>query len=130
MLYVLVEWCIQAHLSTEDYDSAMNGLWRVRRFRRFTLWLRYPATLLVMAVNQLARRAGLRKSGKTKTLIWSKECRHSLGIGHAIVQASGELHALPFREEHRPRVRRNAASVGHEAERNDAKEKLGKSEMM
>jgi hypothetical protein len=36
MLYVVLEWCLQAHLSTEDYESAMKGLRRVRRFRRVT----------------------------------------------------------------------------------------------
>ncbi|KAF2095623.1 hypothetical protein NA57DRAFT_26158, partial [Rhizodiscina lignyota] len=34
IVYVVIEWCLQAHLSTEDYDDALRGLRMVRRFRR------------------------------------------------------------------------------------------------
>ncbi|KAK5158600.1 hypothetical protein LTR04_005213 [Oleoguttula sp. CCFEE 6159] len=36
MVYIVAEWCLQSHLSTEDYDDAWKGLRRTRRFRRFT----------------------------------------------------------------------------------------------
>lgn len=76
MTYVVIEWCLQAHLSTENYKDAMNGLSRVRRFRQFTFWVRYPGSLLVMAVNNIAATLKLRESGKRKTLIWTWESKH------------------------------------------------------
>ncbi|KAF2107516.1 hypothetical protein BDV96DRAFT_466563, partial [Lophiotrema nucula] len=53
MLYIVVEWLLQAHLSTEDYRDAAKGLQRVRRFRRYTHWIRYPSALLVLLINTL-----------------------------------------------------------------------------
>ncbi|KAF1985316.1 hypothetical protein K402DRAFT_305491, partial [Aulographum hederae CBS 113979] len=38
-IYLVIEWCLQAHLSTENYEDAMRGLKNVRRFRRFTFWV-------------------------------------------------------------------------------------------
>ncbi|KAF2721248.1 hypothetical protein K431DRAFT_224609 [Polychaeton citri CBS 116435] len=33
MLYIVMEWCLQSHLSTADIESASHGLRRTRRFR-------------------------------------------------------------------------------------------------
>ncbi|KAL5121718.1 hypothetical protein ACEQ8H_000405 [Pleosporales sp. CAS-2024a] len=38
MCYIVLEWLLQAHLSTDKYENAMIGLRRVRRFRRYTYW--------------------------------------------------------------------------------------------
>ncbi|KAF2176941.1 hypothetical protein K469DRAFT_645070 [Zopfia rhizophila CBS 207.26] len=40
MIYVVTEWCLQSHISTENYESARRGLRRTRRFRRLTLRIR------------------------------------------------------------------------------------------
>lgn len=40
MVYVVAEWCLQSHLSTDDYNSARSGLRSVRRFRRLMLPVR------------------------------------------------------------------------------------------
>jgi hypothetical protein len=93
MLYVVIEWCLQSHLSTEDYKSAMNGLRRVRRFRRFTFWLRYPASWVVISVNSVAKALKLRKSRKHKALVWSRKSRHRPGSSLGAVGAGNKLHS-------------------------------------
>lgn len=45
--FILVEWCTQSHLSTENYDNAMQGLRRTRRFRKYTAWLRGFPNLII-----------------------------------------------------------------------------------
>ena len=48
--YVVNEYCTQSHLSTEDYESAAEGLRTTRRFKKYTIWFRHlvssTATLL------------------------------------------------------------------------------------
>lgn len=34
MCYVVLQWCLQSHLSTLDWNKAARGLQRVKRFRR------------------------------------------------------------------------------------------------
>jgi hypothetical protein len=73
MIYVVSEWCLQSHLSTESYHDAMTGLYRVRMFRRFTFWMGYPTSIVVMALNNLLRTLRLRDSSQRKVLIWTKD---------------------------------------------------------
>ncbi len=44
LLYVVNEYCTQSHLSTEDYESAAEGLRTTRRFKKYTMWLRHLAS--------------------------------------------------------------------------------------
>ena len=37
--YITTQWCTQSHLNTENYEKAMNGLRRTRRFKRYTVWI-------------------------------------------------------------------------------------------
>ncbi|KAJ9623082.1 hypothetical protein H2203_006014 [Taxawa tesnikishii (nom. ined.)] len=50
MVYIVAEWCLQSHISTSNYDSAMRGLRRTRQFRRAT----YPFRLATDIVIELA----------------------------------------------------------------------------
>ncbi|KAF2093584.1 hypothetical protein NA57DRAFT_47952, partial [Rhizodiscina lignyota] len=34
MIYIVIEWCIQSHLSTTNYEESLRGLRLTRRFRR------------------------------------------------------------------------------------------------
>ncbi|KAL9065149.1 MAG: hypothetical protein Q9157_007579 [Trypethelium eluteriae] len=36
MVYLVIEWCTQSHLNTENYTHAVRGLRRTRRFKRMT----------------------------------------------------------------------------------------------
>jgi hypothetical protein len=96
-LYQL-KWCLQAHLSTEDYANAMAGLKNVRRFRRFTHWTRYPASLLVLAINHFLSELKMRKTSERKTLLWTKESSYQPKIGETILRMSTKIHQLPFQE--------------------------------
>lgn len=96
MIYVFVEWCLQAHLSTEDYTDAMHGLRNARCFRRATFWVQYPVSAAVLLVNHVMRLLGLRKSHERKTLVWTKEGRYRPSIGRAIFTLGNTMHALPF----------------------------------
>ncbi|KAK5115139.1 hypothetical protein LTR62_001836 [Meristemomyces frigidus] len=53
MIYIVLEWTLQSHLSTADAASAAIGLKRVRRFRRYT----YPLRWLWYTVENLTHMA-------------------------------------------------------------------------
>jgi hypothetical protein len=44
--YIFAEWLTQSHLSTENYQHAMQGLMRTRRWKKWTTWLRMCLLLL------------------------------------------------------------------------------------
>jgi hypothetical protein len=84
MLYVCMEWCLQAHLSTEDYNDAMRGLKNARRFRRFTFWMRYPGSVAVSLLDLVLRVLRLRKSSQRRTLVWAMESRPKDASKHSL----------------------------------------------
>lgn len=98
MLYVCVEWCLQAHLSTEDYEAAMRGMRHARIFRRATFRARYPASLAALGINHLMRRLGLRKSAKKKSLVWTTHSHYTPGMARTIMTMGHEMQQLPFIE--------------------------------
>jgi hypothetical protein len=98
MIYVVIEWCLQSHLSTESYPEAMNGLWRVRRFRRFTNWMRYPTSAIVLTVNSLARTLKLRSTNKRKVLMWAKESPYPAQTDASFVRAVMSTHSFMSKE--------------------------------
>ncbi|KAF2430317.1 hypothetical protein EJ08DRAFT_612725 [Tothia fuscella] len=71
LVYIVTEWCLQAHLCTENYDSARKGLQRTRKFRRYTWFIRYPSNRLVIFINSL-RDILFRTKSRQKTLVWTK----------------------------------------------------------
>ena len=48
--YVVDEWCLQSHLMTSNYRSAMRGLSRTRRYRRVGRWINMPYKILAWCV--------------------------------------------------------------------------------
>ncbi|TKA81749.1 hypothetical protein B0A55_01129 [Friedmanniomyces simplex] len=50
MTYIVVEWCMQSHLSTADPTDAAHGLQQVRRFRHIT----YPLRWLMHRIDDLS----------------------------------------------------------------------------
>lgn len=58
--FIVVEWCTQSHLSTENYEDAMKGLKRTRRFKKYTAWLRDVPDLVI----ELAKRLWLLLLGR------------------------------------------------------------------
>jgi hypothetical protein len=96
MLYVCVEWCLQAHLSTEDYANAMKGLKNAQRFRRLTFRLRWPASAAVLLINRLLSMCRMRKSHERKTLVWTKNSRYKPSIRHPMLVVANAINRLPF----------------------------------
>ena len=67
LVYVVIEFCTQSHLSTEDYDSAAQGLRMTRRFRKYTAWLRIPGVFLTKCMHKVT--FGMLESS-SKSLVW------------------------------------------------------------
>jgi len=76
----------------------MNGLLRLRRFRRFTVWMRYPTSLLVIALNNFASILGMRKSSERKSLVQTKESRYQPQIAETIIRLATNIHSMPLRD--------------------------------
>jgi hypothetical protein len=92
------QWLLQAHLSSESYADAMAGLRRVRRFRRFSHWVRYPSALLVLLINNTLSACRFRRSSESRVLVWAKEGRYQPSVGQMVMSMATEVQHLPFRE--------------------------------
>ncbi|KAH5054512.1 hypothetical protein HBI37_235460 [Parastagonospora nodorum] len=98
MGYIVLEWLMQAHLSTEDYNDAMAGLRHVRRFRRFTYWVRYASSLLASFMAKMLGACQIRRDRDTRVLVWSKERTYQPAVGQTIVKLANNVQHLPFYE--------------------------------
>jgi hypothetical protein len=93
-----MQWLIQSHLSTEDYNDATAGLRRVRRLRRFTQWARYPSALFVGCVNTALSIFHIRRDSESKFLLWTKDSHYHPDVGQSIVRLAHDAQHLPFCE--------------------------------
>ncbi|KAF1933565.1 uncharacterized protein M421DRAFT_200180 [Didymella exigua CBS 183.55] len=96
MSYIVLEWLLQAHLSTENYDDAMNGLWRVRRFRHATLWIKYPLDILVRLVANALNAFQVRGIQDRRVVVWTKASTYRPSVGQALVRLGTDVQHLPF----------------------------------
>lgn len=71
--YIVLEWCLQSHLGTEDQARARRGLARVRVFRWMVFWLRYPFVCCVLFINGLQDCLFCNRNSRQKTLRWTRE---------------------------------------------------------
>lgn len=72
--FIVVEWCTQSHLSTENYSDAMQGLGRTRRFRKYTAWLRSLPNLIIRLTKRWwFMKLGSRTQGARdrRSLVWT-----------------------------------------------------------
>jgi hypothetical protein len=76
----------------------MRGLQNVRRFRRYTYWTRYPASVLVLSINHVTSALKIRKTSDRKSLLWTKSCHYQPRIGETLLRMSTKMHQLPFQE--------------------------------
>jgi hypothetical protein len=77
----------------------MKGLQNARRFRRFTYWTRYPASVLVLAVNHVMSAFNVRRTSERKDLLWTKDSNYQPKIGETLLRMSTKMHQLPFQEQ-------------------------------
>ena len=90
--FVVVEYCTQSHLSTEDYASAMQGLKRTRRFKKYTAWLRDVPDYIIDITKRLwsyvwrrnirhidNSNEGRHGHGGRRSLLWTWATNHKRG---------------------------------------------------
>ena len=51
--FIVIEYCTQSHLSTENYADAMQGLKRTRQFKKYTAWLRDVPDFIINSIKRL-----------------------------------------------------------------------------
>ena len=91
-VFIVVEYCTQSHLSTEDYDDAMRGLKRTRRFKKYTAWLRDVPDYIIDFIKRLwshmlRRNKRLGDDGQSgryglrgrRSLLWTWQTNHQRG---------------------------------------------------
>ncbi|KAF2630322.1 hypothetical protein BU25DRAFT_362432 [Macroventuria anomochaeta] len=98
MGYIVLEWLLQAHLSTEDYSDAMNGLRRVRGFRHATLWIKYPLDFFVQLFTNTLNAFQVRGIRDRRRIIWTRAMTFRPSVGQAMVRLATDAQHLPFQE--------------------------------
>lgn len=69
--FIVVEYCTQSHLSTEEYDKAARGLWTVRRLKKYTYYFRrVPDYFIDMVMRVFHQLLGNRKRRGRCSLVW------------------------------------------------------------
>ena len=72
LVYIVIEYCTQSHLSTEDYESAAAGLRMTRAFRKYTTWRRFLEAPLARLMHKVS--FGILRSD-SKSLVWEWKTR-------------------------------------------------------
>ncbi|KAL9034411.1 MAG: hypothetical protein Q9180_005423 [Flavoplaca navasiana] len=76
LAYIVFEYCTQSHLSTEDYDRAMNGLKHTRWFKKQTRFIRTVPDVLInwgkLFWHKITR--GKTRRGR-RSLVWTVACK-------------------------------------------------------
>ncbi|MCJ1254075.1 hypothetical protein MMC24_001889 [Lignoscripta atroalba] len=77
MVFIVIEWCTQSHLSTENYENASQGLRRTRAFKKYTFWIiTIPDPIITAAKHFRYRVLGGKTRPGRRSLRWSSETRH------------------------------------------------------
>jgi hypothetical protein len=71
LAYIVIEWCMQSHISTLDHNNAREGLQRTRAFRKYTRYARQPLQWIVLRINELWYLFSSPER-RQKTLVWSE----------------------------------------------------------
>ena len=107
--FVVVEYCTQSHLSTENYADAMQGLKRTRQFKKYTAWLRDVPDFIINIIKCLWSRTWRQRRRSTR---YSQDF-HAAGGRYG----QGGRRSLLWtwttrRRHHQQRGRRRGTSVG------------------
>lgn len=83
LIYVVTEWCLQSHISTETVKNARRGLRKTRWFRRSMYWPRRFARKTTVFINNLVAAIwSVPKNSRQKTLFWSKTVTFDYATDH------------------------------------------------
>ena len=110
-VFIVVEYCTQSHLSTENYDDAAQGLRRTRIFKKYTAWLRDGPDYMIDNAIRLwshiwrsnARRtdqshAGRYGHGGRRSLLWTWTTKRQRGRR----MESGVIEGIPLHRQISP----------------------------
>lgn len=109
MIFITYEYCTQSHLSSEDYDQAMQGLRMTRSFKRHMSWCyQIPASVIRMVRVLLNSILDGKVSPRRNSLEWTP-----VRIGTAPTnlgpmpgplrtpeRSSGQAHSRPVSSDH------------------------------
>lgn len=78
LFFIVVEYCTQSHLSTEEYENASQGLWAVRKYKKYTYYFRRVPDYFIDVVKRVFHQLlGNRVRSGRRSLVWtSKVHRH------------------------------------------------------
>ncbi|KAL8726506.1 MAG: hypothetical protein Q9166_006669 [cf. Caloplaca sp. 2 TL-2023] len=76
LAYVVVEYCTQSHLSTENYERAMQGLKHTRWFKKHTLFIRIVPDFVINKGKFIWHKITKGKSRRgRRSLVWTASCK-------------------------------------------------------
>ncbi|KAL8876838.1 MAG: hypothetical protein Q9198_005033, partial [Flavoplaca austrocitrina] len=76
LAYIVFEYCTQSHLSTEDYDRAMNGLKHTRWVKKHTRFIRIVPDVLINWGKLFWHKMTRGKSRRhRRSLVWTVACK-------------------------------------------------------
>ena len=99
--FIVIEYCTQSHLSTENYKDAMQGLKRTRQFKKYTAWLRDVPDFIINIIKRLWSKiwrrstsysedlqAGRYGQGGRRSLLWTWTTKRQRGrsMGDGIIE--------------------------------------------
>ena len=110
-VFVVLEYCTQSHLSTENYNDAAQGLKRTRTFKKYTAWLRdapdYMIDNAIRLWSHIWRRnarpidkshAGRYGQGGRRSLLWTWTTKRQRGRR----MESGVIEGIPLHRQISP----------------------------
>lgn len=75
--FLVIEWCEQSHLNSENFEKAMNGLMVTRYYKRYTIYIRCTPDSCIRLFKKLWRTVSSRirrhsKNRERESLVWSR----------------------------------------------------------
>ncbi|KZF18994.1 hypothetical protein L228DRAFT_51955 [Xylona heveae TC161] len=96
--FIVNEWCTQSHMSSENYQKAMNGLRRTRAWKRRTLWLSHFPNMVIGWVKRLfVKPSGENQEGSRRSLVWSVEEPKIEQVSRSGSEGENDMLEMPLR---------------------------------
>lgn len=81
LIYIVLEYCTQSHISTEDYGRAMQGLRMTRWFRKHTRFIRFvPNHTIRLGKLLFWKLNGGRSRRGRRSLVWTEHTEHHVRL--------------------------------------------------
>lgn len=114
IVFITYEYCTQSHLSSEDYNQAIQGLKMTRWFKRHLIWCyRLPATIVGKMKVVLNSIFGGRISPHRNSLLWTSRPNGQSGTTPPILGPMPDRSLLQTLEPSPEHVRSGRVSHDH-----------------